>query len=118
MEKELEAYEQILDTVKRMEKAGTLDKFMEGIEPVKATVDSSYVNSETSYERMKDMTMFFAAQQMHIARNAIAVAKHWAGVVDERYKYYKEMQKIAEIRNPDVLQFVKDYESDMEEGEE
>lgn len=114
-----EKYEKLMATLERIEKAGTLADI------VRTAPDPSWedtalampiISGEDSFERIhkRGLTnMAFALQRLE---KEAGMVKYFDGYCRNLYKDYKSREK--EIKHPDILKFIKDYESYYKGDEE
>ena len=106
-----EEYERLIATLERIEKAGTLADI------VRTAPDPSWddialtmptIHGEDSFERIHRgslTNMAFAIQRLE---KEAGMVKYFDGYCKNLYKSYKPREK--EIKHPDILKFIKDYE--------
>lgn len=114
-----EEYEKLMATLERIEKAGTLADI------VKTAPDPSWddtaltmpiIYGEDSFERIhrRGLTnMAFALQRLE---KEAGMVKYFDSYCRDSYESYKPREK--EIKHPDILKFIKDYENYYKGGEE
>lgn len=114
-----EEYERLMATLERIEKAGTLADI------VRTAPDPSWddtaltmptIYGEDSFERIhrRGLTnMAFALQRLE---KEAGMVKYFEGYCKNLYENYKSREK--EIKHPDILKFIKDYENYYKGGEE
>ena len=109
IEKRLKAIE---DTVRRMEKAGTLAKFYEDIPELSSEeyIKLPIPDIEDGFDRIHSRCLYSMAECAHEAEKWLAKAKYYSTYVFDTYKDYKSREK--DIKNPVILKFIKDYENE------
>lgn len=104
---------EILDTAKRMEKSGTFSVFFENIRGLtrdeKLQHTPPFIADDYGYKALSDYCLFNALKWANEAETCMAIAKRYSSWVTETYNDYKSREK--EIKQPDILKFIKDYEN-------
>ncbi len=106
-----EKIEQLLATLERLEKAGTLQKFLKGAPEVpreelwKSTVIPAV---SKGFKEMHDCCMVALSLRLSEMERAMAWANYYANYCMSIYNGYVADRK--SIKNPEVLKFMKDYE--------
>ena len=107
-----EEYEKLMATLERIEKAGTLADI------VRTAPDPSWedtantmpiIDGENSFERIHSrglINMAFALQRLE---KEAGMVKYFDRYCRDLYENYKSREK--EIKHPDILKFIKDYEN-------
>lgn len=114
-----EEYKELMATLERIEKAGTLADIVRTApdpswEDTALTMPTIY--GEDSFERIhkRGLTnMAFALQRLE---KEAGMVKYFDRYCKDLYKSYKSREK--EIKHPDILKFIKDYEDYYKGGEE
>lgn len=106
-----EKVEQLLATLERLEKTGTLQKFLKGAPEVpreelwKAT---SIPALSKGFKEMHDFCMVMLSLRLSEMERAMAWANYYADYCTNVYNGYAPDRK--KIKNPEILKFIKDYE--------
>ncbi len=107
-----EEYKKLMATLERIEKAGTLADIVSNA-PDPSWDDTSsippMVSGENSFERIHKScltSMAFALQRLEKEAGRV---KYFESYCWNLYKNYKTREK--EIKHPDILKFIKDYEA-------
>lgn len=104
--------QKLIDTLERIEKAGTLDKLFEGAEEPsfmeRFTWGHSYYDSDDFRETLQDYELR-AGRELQEVYEHLRKAKFFHREARERYKDLKSRE--GEIKNPSLIKFIKDYES-------
>ena len=106
-----EKVEQLLATLERLEKAGTLQKFLKGAPEVRREElwKSTIIPSATKgFKEMHDACMVALSLRLSEIERATAWANYYAGYCENVYAGYITDRK--KIKNPEILGFIKDYE--------
>jgi hypothetical protein len=114
-----EEYAKLMATLERIEKAGTLADIVRTApdpswEDTSLTMPTIY--GEDSFERIhrRGLTnMAFALQRLE---KEAGMVKYFEGYCKNLYENYKSREK--EIKHPDILKFIKDYEAYYKGGGE
>ena len=105
-------FQKLIDTLERIEKAGTLDKLFEGAEEPslmeKLTWGHSYYDSDDFRETLQDYELR-AGRELQEVYEHLRKAKFFHREARERYQDLKSRE--SEIKNPSLIKFIKDYES-------
>ena len=114
MDKEIKHYEEILETVKLMRKNGTLLKCFENIPQLSSEeiyqLNQPMIDDEDDYKHLNDFCAITAMEYANSATQDMKKAKFYANYVENLYQNYKSREK--DIKHPDILKFIKDYEAD------
>lgn len=114
-----EEFERLMATLERIEKAGTLADI------VRTAPDPSWedtalmmpiVSGEDSFERIHRRSLSNMAFAIQRLEKEAGMVKYFDGYCRNLYKDYKSGEK--EIKHPDILKFIKDYENYYKGGEE
>lgn len=106
-----EKAEQLLSTLKRLEKAGTLQEFLkEAPEVPREELLSSTVIPTVSegFKKMHDFCMVALSLRLSEMKKEMAWANYYANYCKNIYDGYAVNKE--NIKNPDILNFMKDYE--------
>lgn len=106
-----EKAEQLLSTLKRLEKAGTLQEFLkEAPEVPREELLSSTMIPIVSegFKKMHDFCMVALSLRLSEMERAMAWANYYANYCKNIYDGYATNRK--NIKNPEILKFMKDYE--------
>lgn len=111
---------EILATAQRMEKSGTLEKMFKNVRGLtgdeKLQHTPPFIAEDYGYKALSDYCLFNALKWASEAETCMAKAKRYSNWVRETYEDYKSREK--EIKQPDILKFIRDYEEDRLGGEE
>lgn len=114
-----EEYKKLMATLERIEKAGTLADIVKNA-PDPSWEDTSLtmpiIYGEDSFERIhkRGLTnMAFALQRLE---KEAGMVKYFSSYCKNLYENYKSIEK--EIKHPDILKFIKDYENYYKGGKE
>ena len=104
--------QKLIDTLERIEKAGTLDKLFEGAEEPsfmeKFAWGHRYNDSDDFRETLQDYELR-AGQELQEAYEHLRKAKFFHKQTRERYQDLKSRE--SAIKNPSLIKFIKDYEA-------
>lgn len=104
--------QKLIDTLDRIEEAGTLDKLFEGAEDPsfmeRLAWEHSYYDSDDFRETLQDYELR-AGQELQEVYEHLRKAKFFHKQIRERYQDLKSRE--SEIKNPDLIKFIKDYEA-------
>lgn len=104
--------QKLIDTLERIEKAGTLDKLFEGAEEPSFTErfawGHSYYESDDFREMLRDCELR-TGQEIQKMYEHLRKAKFYHRQTQERYQDLKSRE--SEIKNPTLIKFIKDYEA-------
>ena len=104
--------QKLIDTLERIEEAGTLDKlFEDAAEPSfmeKLTWGHSYHDSDDFRETLQDYELR-AGQELQEVYEHLRKAKFFHREVRRRYQDLKSRE--STIKNPKLIKFIKDYET-------
>lgn len=107
-----EEYEQLMATLKRIEKAGTL-KDIVNTAPDPSWEDTALIvpaiHGKDSFERMHDCCLLFMGRAALRLEKEAGLIKYFENYCKDLYENYKSREK--EIKHPDILKFIKDYEN-------
>lgn len=104
-------FEQLLATLERLEKAETLQKFLKGASEVpreelwKSTVIPTV---SEGFKKMHDTCMVALSLHLSEMENEMAWANYYAEYCKGIYDGYAANRE--NIKNPEILEFMKDYE--------
>ena len=105
-------FQKLIDTLERIEKAGTLDKlFEDAAEPSfmeRLAWGHSYYDSDDFRETLQDYELR-AGQELQEAYEHLRRAKFFHREARRRYQDLKARER--EIKNPRLIKFIKDYEA-------
>ena len=106
-----EKVEQLLATLERLEEAGTLQKFLKGAPevPREELWKSTMIPAVSKgFKEMHDFCMVALSLRLSEMERAMA----WANYYDEYCKYIYDgyAANRENIKNPEILEFMKDYE--------
>lgn len=104
--------QELIDTLERIEKAGTLDKLFEGVEEPsfmeRFAWGHSYYDSDDFREMLRGCELR-TGQEFQKMYEHLRKAKFFHQQARERYQDLKSRE--SEIKNPILLKFIKDYEA-------
>ena len=104
--------QKLIDTLDRIEKAGTLDKLFEGVEEPsfieRFAWGHSYYDSDDFRETLQDYELR-AGREIQEVYEHLRRAKFFHSQTRERYQDLKARE--SEIKNPRLIKFIKDYEA-------
>lgn len=106
-----EKIEQLLGTLERLEKAGELKKFLKEVPEIsreelwKSTVIPTVSDG---FKKMHDFCMVALSLRLSEMEKEMAWANYYANYCKNIYDGYAVNKK--NIKNPDILNFMKDYE--------
>lgn len=106
MTNELELLNKILATMDRLKKSGTLEHFL-ATAPEPKWDDVDWPTVAEGYDAMYASCLHKGARALHEAEKFMGIAKHYVMYVDKLYKNYADREE--EIKNPEILKFIKDY---------
>ena len=114
-----EEYEKLMATLERIEKAGTLadivrtapDPSWEDMANTMPTIDG-----EDSFERIHRCGLIGMAFALQRLEKEAGMVKYFDSYCRDLYNGYKPREK--DINHPDILKFIKDYESYYKVSEE
>lgn len=105
-------FQKLIDTLERIEKAGTLDKLFEGAEGPsfmeKLTWGNRYYDSDDFRETLQDYELR-AGRELQEVYEHLRRAKFFHSQPRERYQDLKSRE--SKIKNPSLIKFIKDYEA-------
>lgn len=111
--------QKLIDTLERIEKAGTLDKLFEGAEDPsfmeRLAWGHSYYDSDDFWETLQDCWLK-TGQELQEAYEHLRKAKFFHSQTRERYQDLKSRE--STIKNPILIKFIKDYEAYYGEKED
>lgn len=102
---------QLLSTLERLEKAGTLQKFLKEAPevPREELLNSTMVpTTSEGFKKMHDFCMVGVALRLSEIEKAMASANYYAEYCKNIYDGYAANRE--NIKNPEILNFIKDYE--------
>lgn len=107
-----ELLKEILNTIKRLEKAGTLQKMF--INAPELSYDekikiSTPLLDHDCFNDIRDIGCLMTAQELKNMEKCMSRAKFCFEYHHKLYEDYKSRED--EIKNPDILKFIKDYEA-------
>ena len=106
-----EKAEQLLSTLKRLEKAGTLQEFLKEAPEVRREelLSSTMVPTVSEgFKKMHDFCMVALSLRLSEMGKEMAWANYYANYCKNIYDGYAVNKE--NIKNPDILNFMKDYE--------
>ena len=114
-----EEYEKLMAPLERIEKAGTLADIVRTApdpswEDTALTMPTIY--GEDSFERIHRRGLTNLAFALQRLEKEAGMIKYFDGYCKNLYESYKSREK--EIKHPDILKFIKDYEAYYKGGEE
>lgn len=108
-----EEYEKLMATLERIEKAGTLADIVKTAPDPEwddtASANIPFVNGQDAFERIHKRcltSLAFAIQRME---KEASMVKYFDNYCKNLYESYKPREE--EIKHPDILKFIKDYEA-------
>lgn len=112
MEETVKLYKQILETLDRLEKAGTLARFFNDTpeENVSNWVELPSIDISKGYKYNKEICQHALARHIYETSKHLAKAKYCMNALERLYTDYKSREE--KIKHPDVLRFIKEYEGD------
>lgn len=114
-----EEYEKLMATLERIEKAGTLaDIVRTAPDPSwgdTATFNMPTIYGEDSFEKIHNRGLLNIAFALQRLEKEASMIKYFEGYCKNLYENYKPREK--EIKHPDILKFIKDYENYYKWGE-
>lgn len=102
---------QLLFTLKRLEKAGTLQEFLKEAPevPREELLSSTMIPTVSEgFKKMHDFCMVALSLRLSEMERAMAWANYYANYCKNIYDGYAANRE--NIKNPDILNFMKDYE--------
>ena len=106
-----EKIEQLLTTLERLEKTGTLQKFLKGASevPVDELWRSTVIPAVSEgFKKMHDTCMVALSLHLSEMEREMAWANYYAEYCKNIYDGYAANR--GNIKNPEILEFMKDYE--------
>lgn len=104
--------QKLIDTLERIEKAGTLDKLFEGAEDPsfmeRLAWGHSYYDGDDFRETLQDYELR-AGRELQEVYEHLRKAKFFHSEARRRYQDLKSRE--SEIKNPSLIKFIKDYEA-------
>ena len=104
--------QKLIDTLERIEKAGTLDKLFKGAEEPSCMErfawGHSYYDSDDFREMLQDCWLK-TGQELQEVYEHLRRAKFFHSEARRRYQDLKSRE--SEIKNPSLIKFIKDYEA-------
>lgn len=114
-----EEYEKLMATLERIEKAGTLADIVKNA-PDSSWEDTSLtmptIYGEDSFERIHNRGLTNIAFALQRLEKEAGMIKYFGEYCKNLYENYKSREK--EIKHPDILKFIKDYENYYKGSEE
>ena len=114
-----EEYKKLMATLERIEKAGTLADIVKNA-PDPSWEDTALtmptIFGEDSFERIHRRGLTNVAFALQRLEKEAGMIKYFEGYCKNLYENYKSREK--EIKHPDILKFIKDYENYYKGGEE
>ena len=111
--------QKLIDTLERIEKAGTLDKLFEGAEDPsfmeRLAWGHSYYDGDDFRETLQDYELR-AGRELQEVYEHLRKAKFFHSEARRRYQDLKSRE--SEIKNPSLIKFIKDYEASHAKKEE
>ena len=105
-------FQKLIDTLERIEKAGTLDRLFKDAEDPsfmeRFAWGHSYYDSDDFQETLQDYELR-AGRELQEVYEHLRKAKFFHREVRRRYQDLKSRE--SEIKNPRLIKFIKDYES-------
>lgn len=114
-----EEYEVMMEAIRRLEKSGTLKEFLSTTsklsekEAIK-TIQPPSISE--GFHKISDKCMLKCAQYLSKVNAELQLMKYYSSYCDDLYRDYKNEEQ--EIKNPDILKFIKDYEDYYYKGGE
>lgn len=106
-----EDFEKLMATLERIEKAGTLADIVR-MAPDPSWEDTAStmptISGEDSFERIRNRGLINVAFAIQRLEKEAGMVKYFDGYCRNLYENYKPREK--EIKHPDILKFIKDYE--------
>lgn len=109
--KDADKVEQLLAMLERLEKAGTLQKFLEGASEVpreELWKSTTIPAVSKGFKEMHDSCMVALSLRLSEMERAMAWANYYADYCKNIYDGYAANRE--SIKNPEILSFMKDYE--------
>lgn len=107
-----EEYEKLMATLERIEKAGTLADIARTA-PDPSWEDTAntmpIIDGEDSFERIHSRGLINIAFALQRLEKEAGMVKYFDRYCRDLYENYKSREK--EIKHPDILKFIKDYEN-------
>lgn len=114
-----EEYEKLMATLERIEKAGTLADIVKNA-PNPSWEDTSLtmpmINGEDSFERIHNRGLTNIAFALQRLEKEAGMIKYFGEYCKNLYENYKLREK--EIKHPEILKFIKDYENYYKGGKD
>lgn len=114
-----EDFERLMATLERIEKAGTLADIVKNAPDPRwedTALNMPIVCGEDSFERIHNCGLINMASALQRLEKEAGMVKYFDRYCRDLYKDYKTREK--EIKHPDILKFIKDYEDYYKGGEE
>lgn len=111
--------QKLIDTLERIEKAGTLDKLFESAEEPSFMERFAWGHSWHDGDDFREMLRgceLRTGQEFQKMYEHLRKAKFFHRQTQERYQDLKSRE--SEIKNPDLIKFIKDYEAYYAEKED
>lgn len=112
-------YKELLAMLKRIEKAGTIEDIAKNAPEPEWDVTTSMMPSiygENSFEKIHDEVLFKIAFILKNIEKECGKLRYFNEYCKNLYEGYKPREK--EIKHPDILKFIKDYENYYKNGGE
>ena len=103
--------EQLIATLERLERAGTLQKFLKGAPEVprdELWKSTTIPATSKGFKEMHDVCMVAFSLRLSEIERAMAWANYYADYCKNTYDGY--VANRDKIKNPEILRFIKDYE--------
>ena len=103
--------EQLLSTLERLERAGTLQKFLKSVPEVpreELWKSTTIPAVSKGFKEMHDVCMVALSLRLSEMERAMAWANYYAEYCKNIYDGYAANRE--NIKNPEILEFMKDYE--------
>lgn len=114
-----EEYKKLMATLERIEKAGTLADIVRTA-PDPSWEDTAFtmptIYGKDSFKRIHDQGLISMARALQGLEKEASMVKYFDRYCRNLYEDYKLREK--EIKQPDILKFIKDYENYYKGGEE
>ena len=104
--------QKLIDTLERIEQAGTLDKLFEGVEEPSFVERFAWGHSCCYSDDFREMFQNYGlrtGQELQKVYEHLRKAKFFHQQTRERYQDLKSRE--SEIKNPTLIKFIKDYEA-------
>lgn len=104
-------FERLLATLERLEKAGTFQKFLKrasGVPREESWKSTMFPLVSEGFKKMHDVCMVATSIHLSEMENEMAWANYYANYCKNIYDGYAANRE--NIKNPEILEFIKDYE--------